>query len=167
MSVSTTPRAPTAASARGTSAPGPGALAPTCRCPTALPTRVRTPHPALAGEAAVSPALHRGSCGSHARALPARTHASTHTHRRACKRVHKYKRACACTLTPPVTRHTCLLQHLSPSRPQAPRETREELLGISPAVLPLLDAAGWREDTTGCREGGRRDPDSRLGLAAP
>ncbi|VCW50273.1 unnamed protein product, partial [Gulo gulo] len=39
-SVSTTPRAPTAASARGTSAPGPGAPAPTCRCPTALPTRV-------------------------------------------------------------------------------------------------------------------------------
>lgn len=66
VSVSTTPRAPTAASARGTSAPGPGAPAPTCRCPTALPTRVRTPHLALAGEAAVSPALHRGSCGSHA-----------------------------------------------------------------------------------------------------
>ena len=42
VSVSTTPRAPTAASARGASARGPGAPAPTCRCPAAPPTRVRT-----------------------------------------------------------------------------------------------------------------------------
>lgn len=41
-SVTTTPPAPTAASARGASARGPGGLAPTCRCPMARPTRVRT-----------------------------------------------------------------------------------------------------------------------------
>lgn len=40
-SVNTTPRAPTAASARRTSAHAPGEPAPTCRCPMALPMPVR------------------------------------------------------------------------------------------------------------------------------
>ena len=180
VSVNTTPRAPTAASARGTSARGPGAPAPTCRCPTALPTRVRkgraatappsgAPHPPPAGEAVAPPALQpgRGPWVAHA-------HVSTRAHRHARGRVHAHASVPARTLASPrlprlpasgLVRPACLLQEPNPPspppQPSGPgqRETPAERL-----VLPFWALRAGEKAPQGVRRRVVEAPPSLLAV---
>lgn len=98
-SASTTPPAPTAANARRTSAPGPGGPAPTCRCPTTLPTRVRTAEgPPWPGRCAPRP--HQGHSLPH----PSTPGVVDHTHVHTCMHAHTYtQNMCTHTL-----KHACI-----------------------------------------------------------
>lgn len=179
-SVNTTPQALTAASARGASAHGPGGLAPTCHCPTALPMRVRTqsgrctrdhPPPAHCPLGPVRPwsplAFNLRSCGSR--------HAHTCTHMYSLQRcAHRNRHAC--------TRgHTCAHTHMhTQAHPcyQAPkRQALSSRTSSTPSscwtpelsllsILPLASSPscpqGRREGPEGVREEGVGSPRSGL-----